>query len=61
MQLTAADGPMGTSDYHIELQIVALDEQRVFLHLSYAYRYGLASQAAMQGYLNTIGRDLEGA
>jgi len=60
VQLTAADGPMGTSNYNIELQITALDEQRSFLHLSYTYRYGLASHAAMQGYLNTIGRDKVG-
>ena len=60
VQLTAADGPLGTSNYDIELQLVALDEQRSFLHLSYAYRYGLASQAAMQGYLATIGRDKVG-
>ena len=32
VQLTAADGPLGTSDYDIELQLVALDEQRSFLH-----------------------------
>jgi hypothetical protein len=60
VQLTAADGPMGTHDYGIELQMVALDGQRSFLHLSYAYSYGLVSQAAMQGYLTTIGRDKVG-
>ena len=60
VQLTAAEGPMGTSNYAIELQIIALDEQRSFLHLSYAYRYGLVSRAGMQGYLNTIGRDKVG-
>jgi hypothetical protein len=60
VRLTAPEGPMGTSNYDIELQIVALDEQRSFLHLSYAYRYSLVSQVAMQGYLNTIGRDKVG-
>lgn len=60
VRLTAAEGPLGTSDYHIELQLVALDEQRSFLHLSYAYGYGLASKASMQGYLATIGRDKVG-
>ena len=60
VRLTAPEGPMGTGNYNIELQLVALDEQRSFLHLSYAYDYGLVSQAAMQGYLNTIGSDKVG-
>ena len=60
VQLTAADGPLGTSNYDIELQLVALDEQRSFLHLSYSYRYGLAARTAMQGYLATLGRDKVG-
>jgi len=60
VQLTATEGPLVTSDYNIELQLVALDEQRSFLHLSYAYNYGLVSKASMQGYLATIGRDKVG-
>lgn len=60
VQLTAAEGPLGTSEYNIELQLVALDEQRSFLHLSYAYSYGLASSVSMKGYLATIGRDKVG-
>jgi hypothetical protein len=60
VQLLAADGPLGTSNYDIELQLVALDERRSFLHLSYSYNYGLAASAAMQGYLATKGRDKVG-
>lgn len=60
VQLTAVDGPLGTSDYDIELQLVALDEQRSFMHLSYSYSFGLMAQAAMQGYLATIGHDKVG-
>jgi hypothetical protein len=60
VQLTAAEGPLGTGDYSIELQLVALDEQRSFLHISYAYSYGFASKASMNGYLATIGRDKVG-
>jgi hypothetical protein len=60
VQLTAVDGPLGTSDYDIELQLVALDEQRSFMHLSYSYSFGLVAQAAMQGYLATIGHDKVG-
>lgn len=57
VQLTTEEGPLGTTNYDIELQLVALDEQRSFLHLAYAYSYGLASKTSMQGYLATVGRD----
>jgi len=60
VRLTAANGPLGTRNYDIELQLVALDEQSSFLRLSYSYRYGLAAKAAMQGYLATIGRNKVG-
>ncbi|UUY08256.1 hypothetical protein LRS11_21080 [Pseudomonas sp. J452] len=58
--LQAAEGPLSTSDYRIVLEVLALDEQRSFLHLSYAYRYGTAANLAMQGYLATSGRDKVG-
>lgn len=58
--LAAAQGPLGTSDYRIVLEVLALDERRSFLHLSYAYRYGVAASLAMQGYLATGGRDKVG-
>ncbi|MWV17370.1 hypothetical protein F3I16_15105 [Pseudomonas sp. L-22-4S-12] len=58
--LRALQGPLGTSDYRILLEVLALDEQRSFLHLSYAYTYGVAASLAMQGYLATSGRDKVG-
>jgi hypothetical protein len=58
--LDADKGPMRTSDYRIDLEVVALDARRSFLHLSYAYAYGTAARVAMQGYLATIGRDKVG-
>ncbi|MGK2941836.1 MAG: hypothetical protein ACSLFJ_09200 [Immundisolibacter sp.] len=54
--LDAKEGPLGTSRYRIALEVVALDAQRSFLHLSYAYAYGLTARIAMQTYLATIGR-----
>lgn len=54
--LAAEAGPLGTSRYRIVLGLGALDAQRSFLHLSYAYAYGTAARAAMQSYLVTIGR-----
>lgn len=58
--LDAEDGPLGTRDYRIALEVVALDARRSFLHLSYSYAYGMLARLAMQGYLATIGRDKQG-
>jgi len=58
--LTADEGPMGTSDYRIDLEVVALDSQHSFVHLAYSYAYGTLASVAMQGYLATIGRDKVG-
>jgi hypothetical protein len=58
--LEAKDGPLGTSRYRIKLEVVALDERRSFLHLSYSYAYGLAARVATQSYLATLGRNKVG-
>ena len=54
--LSAQKGPLGTSDYRIELQAVPLPDNRTFMRLRYAYGYGVASRVVMQGYLATAGR-----
>ena len=56
IQLNAANGPLGTSNYRIELQATPLDGNKTFMHLRYAYEYGMAGKLAMQGYLATGGR-----
>ena len=58
--LSADEGPMGTRSYRILIEVVALDDKRSFLHLSYSYAYGMAARVAMQGYLTTIGRNKRG-
>jgi hypothetical protein len=60
VQLTADEGPLGTSGYRIVLEVAALDARRSIIHLSYAYGFGLAARVAMQGYLATVGRDKVG-
>ena len=55
--LNAEDGPLGTSHYRIVLEVVAIDARRSFLHMSYAYAYGVTARMAMQAYLATVGRD----
>jgi hypothetical protein len=54
-QLQADKGPLGTSNYRIELQAVPLPGGKTFMHMRYSYGYGVASRLAMQGYLATVG------
>jgi len=58
--LNADQGPMGTSHYRIDLEVVGLDAGRSFVHMSYSYAYGTMASMAMQGYLATIGRNKVG-
>jgi hypothetical protein len=60
IMLNAKDGPMGTSDYRILLEAVALPNAKTFLHLSYSYAINFAGKLAMQTYLGTIGSDKVG-
>jgi hypothetical protein len=56
VRLSAKDGPMGTRDYRIVLEAIAIDAGKTLIHLSYAYAYGLPGRLAMQAYLATAGR-----
>lgn len=60
VQLSAAEGPMGTNNYRIQLEAVPIDAQRSFIHMSYAYGFGFAARTATQVYLGTIGRSKVG-
>ena len=60
VRLNAKTGPLNTSDYHIQLEAVSVQDGKTFLHLTYSYAYGFAGRVAMQGYLATIGRDKVG-
>jgi hypothetical protein len=60
LELRAAEGPLGTRDYVITLEVTPIDARRSFLHLSYSYAYGTVSRVAMQAYLATIGRNKVG-
>ncbi len=55
VQLNADKGPLGTSNYAISLAAVPLPNNKTFLHLQYAYGFGLAGRIAMQAYLSTAG------
>jgi len=55
IDLLADQGPLGTRNFRIVLEAVPLDAGHSFIHLSYAYTYGMMARLAMQGYLGTIG------
>jgi hypothetical protein len=58
--LNAPTGPYGTRDYRIILEAIPLDAERTFLHLSYAYGFGLTAKLATRTYLATKGRSKAG-
>lgn len=58
--MTAAEGPLNTSDYRIHLEAVSIDAGHTFLHLTYSYSYGFAGKVAMKAYLATVGSDKVG-
>ncbi len=60
VHLDARRGPLGTQDYRIAFEAVALEVGRAFLHLRYSYDYGLEGRVAMSAYLATAGRDKVG-
>jgi hypothetical protein len=53
--LDAGKGPLGTRNYHMLLELIALDSEQSFLHMRYAYAYGLMARLAMRVYLATSG------
>lgn len=55
-QLVADKGPLGTSNYRIELRAIPLPDGKTFMYLRYAYSYGMAGRLAMQSYLATLGQ-----
>jgi len=60
VQLAADQGPMGTHDYRIAMEAVALDARTTFVHLSYAYNQGFGGRIATEAYLATFGRNKVG-
>lgn len=60
VRLNAAQGPVSTRDYRILLEVSPLPDGRSFVHLFYAYRFGLTGRIAMQAYLGSSGADKVG-
>ena len=60
VQLYAERGPLKTSNFSIGLEVVAIEKDATFVHLSYSYSYGMSGRVAMQAYLLTSGQGKEG-
>lgn len=60
VQLRAAVGPLGTSDYRLALEAAPLDADRSIVRMRYGYTHGLAARLATDAYLATSGRDKVG-
>ena len=61
VEISAAAGPLGTSDYRLVLEAVPLDGGgQTFARMSYGYSAGVAARLAAQAYLSTSGRDKVG-
>jgi hypothetical protein len=60
IEMSAASGPLGTSNYRVTLEAVALDERRSFLHFGYGYEHNFMVRLATQAYLATFGRSKVG-
>jgi hypothetical protein len=55
VELGAPRGPLGTTNYEITLEAVALDAAQTLLHLRYSYQYGLQAKLAIETYLASTG------
>jgi len=60
VQMAAAAGPLGTSDYKLSMEAVPIDPQHTFIHMSYSYATGVAARMATDAYLATAGRSKVG-
>ena len=60
INLNARDGPLGTSDFIIRLEAVALPNAKTFLHLTYSYAINISGRLALQAYLGTVGSNKVG-
>jgi hypothetical protein len=60
VRLSAKNGPLGTSDYRIELKMIPLAKGKSFLHLTYSYAMNFSARLGMQAYLATVGSEKVG-
>ena len=56
VKLSAAEGPLSTRDYRIDLEATPADDGGTYIRLSYSYGFGLLGKIALQAYLGSVGR-----
>jgi hypothetical protein len=60
VELSSREGPLGTGNYLIALELTAIDEQRSFMHIQYSYTQGFMARWATSVYFSTSGRNKVG-
>ena len=55
VKLDASKGPLGTRNYHVALELIALEGEQSFMHIEYSYSEGLLARLAMRLYFATSG------
>lgn len=60
VDISAAEGPLGTRDYKLTLEAVPLSEGKTVTRLTYSYAAGTLARMASETYLATRGRDKVG-
>jgi hypothetical protein len=60
VNLDASEGPVGTKDYRIVLEMVPVGVERAFVHIQFSYTNGFGSRLATNVYLASAGKDKVG-
>jgi hypothetical protein len=60
VELAADEGPLGTGNYLIALELIGLENQSSFMHIQYSYTQGYLARIATSVYFATRGRDKVG-
>ncbi len=55
IDMSATDGPAGTSDYRLKIQTIPLNASSSFVYFSYSYKYNFITSMGMGTYLATLG------
>ncbi len=53
--MSSTSGPLGTSNYRITLEAVAISQERSFIHFSYSYEENFLARTATEAYLSIFG------
>jgi hypothetical protein len=60
VQVSSDTGPLDTGEYRLLLEAIPLSGGRSFAHVSFSYRYGLATRMLSAIYFGTVARHKEG-